>query len=433
MKIKIMNANILRMVEKEGVIAGDLAIDGEEIAFVGDVPETFRADKIIDGTNTLLVPGFINAHTHTPMSILRNYANDLELMEWLNTAIFPAEDRMDDECAYYGALLSMIEMIRSGCTAFEEQYMFVESIARATFESGMRGNIARGLVGDGEDEGSLKRLQENTALYQKWHGAGNGRIHVDFGPHAPYTCQDGILKKIMEAVDEAPGAGIHIHLCETETEVQGSIEQYGMTPVERLEKLGLFRDRRIVAAHGVHLSEDDITILKKYEVNIVHNPSSNLKLASGFAPVSKLLKAGINVALGTDGSSSNNNVNMVEELHIAGILAKAVAQDAKALPAYEIIKMATVNGAKALGIDEITGTLEAGKKADITVIDMGAAHWYPQTDLMAAVAYSMQSSDVRDVICNGKILMENRKLMTIDEQDVINKVQELSQKVLNRA
>jgi len=432
MKIKIINANILRMVQDEGVITGDLAISGEDIAFIGKVPDDFVADKTIDGSNTLVIPGLINAHTHTPMSILRNFANDLELMDWLTTAIFPAEDRMDEECGYYGALLSIIELIRSGCTAFEEQYMFVDSIAKAVYESGIRANIARGLVGDGEDEGSLQRLQENVDLYHKWHKKGKGRIHVDFGPHAPYTCQDGILKKVIEAVESLPDSGIHIHLCETQTEVKDSIEQYGMTPIERMEKLGLFDKKRVVAAHGVHLTDKDISIIKKHHVNIVHNPSSNLKLASGFAPVAKLISEGINVALGTDGSSSNNNVNMIEELHVAGILAKAVAQDAKALPAYEIIKMATINGAKALGLEEQTGSLEVGKKADIAIIDMSGAHWYPQTDLIAAVAYSMQGSDVRDVICNGKLLMEDRKLLTISEKDVIDKIQKLSKKVLNQ-
>ncbi|MEA4988204.1 MAG: amidohydrolase [Anaerovorax sp.] len=433
MKIKIEHANILRMVqENEGVITGDLAIDGEDIAFIGEVPNCFVADKTIDGSNTLVIPGLINAHTHTPMSIFRNYANDLELMDWLNTAIFPAEDRMDEECGYYGALLSMIELIQSGCTAFEEQYMFVDSIAKAALESGMRANIARGLVGDGKEEGSLQRLQENIDFHHKWHGKGSGRIRVDFGPHAPYTCQDGILKKVVDAVDALPDSGIHIHLCETQTEVEGSIEQYGMTPIERMERIGLFGQRRVIAAHGVHLTENDISILKKYNVHIVHNPSSNLKLASGFAPVAKLMNAGVNVALGTDGSSSNNNVNMVEELHIAGILAKAVAKDAKALPAYDIIKMATINGAKALGIDDQVGTIEVGKKADLAIIDMSGAHWYPQTDLIAAVAYSMQGSDVRDVICNGRLLMENRKLLTISEKSVICKVQKLSEKVLNQ-
>lgn len=435
MKLVIENTNILTMADADGcsTVKGSIGIEEDKIVFVGQVPEAFikDADKVIDGTDTISMPGLVNAHTHMPMSILRNFANDLELMDWLNTAIFPAEDRMDEECGYYGALLSAAELIHSGCTSFEEQYMFAESIAKAAADAGIRGNISRGIVGEGrDDEGCVKRVQENVRLYENWHGKAEGRIRVDFGPHAPYTCKDGALELVAETVKSLPEAGIHIHLCETEFEVNSSLDEFGVTPVKRLENLGLLEAGRVVAAHGVHLTEEDIEILKKYNVTIVHNPSSNLKLASGFAPVAKLIAKGINVALGTDGSSSNNNVNMIEEMHIAGILAKAVAKDAKALPAYEVLKMATINGAKALGIDSLTGTLEAGKKADIAVLDMKAAHWYPKNDLVAALAYSAQGSDVRDVICNGRLLMEDRKILTFDEEAVKQKVQELAAHVV---
>lgn len=431
MKILIRDTQILTVAGAEPeLISGSIAIENDTIIAVGKIPADFEPDKVIDGTDTLTMPGLINAHTHMPMSLLRNFGNDLDLMDWLETAIFPAEDRMDEECAYYGSLLSAAELIRSGCTAFEEQYMFPDAIARATEVSGIRGNISRGLIGDGKSQGSLERLEENKQAYEKWHGKADGRIRVDFGPHAPFTCENGILEKIVETVAELPDAGIHIHLCETMTEVNGCMADYGVTPVRRMEEVGLFTAKRVVAAHGVHLTEADMEILSSYPVHVVHNPSSNLKLASGFAKVQELLNRGINVALGTDGSASNNNLNMMEELHLAALLAKAVAGDAKALPAYEAVKMATINGAKALGIDHLTGTLEPGKKADLAVIDMTGAHWYPRTDLIAALVYAAQASDVRDVICNGQILMEDRNILTFDEQYVKEKVQLLSEKVL---
>ncbi len=432
MKLLIKGVKMLRMTgAAEGVVEGSIGIDGKEIAFAGQIPRGFEeaAERVIDGRGLLAMPGMVNAHTHTPMSLLRNYGNDLDLMDWLNQKIFPAEDRMDEEGAYYGALLSIVEMIRSGCTAFEDQYMFEEQIVKAAIDSGVRANVSKGLVGDGAEEGSIARLERNKWLYDNYHGAAEGRIQVDFGPHAPYTCGDGLFLKTVEAAMERPGAGLHVHLCETGGEVENSLRDYGMTPVARLEKLGVFDVPRVLAAHCVHVTQEDMDILKQHDVSVVHNPSSNLKLASGFAPVGRLLERGINVALGTDGSSSNNNQNLCEELHIAAILAKAVAEDAKVLPAYQAVEMAVNGGARALGIDRLAGSIEAGKRADLALIDITGANWAPHTDLLAAIPYSMSGSDVRTVLCDGRILMEDGTLTTIDEERVIAEVQARAGKV----
>lgn len=433
MKILIKGIQMLRMIgEEEGVIEGNIAIDGSIIAAVGCVSQEFekQADRIVDGSGLFAIPGLINAHTHTPMSLLRNYGSDLELMDWLNQKIFPAEDRMDEESAYYGALLSIGEMIRSGCTAFADMYMFEEQIVKAALSSGVRANVSKGLVGDGESEDSLSRLEKNKWLYDQYNGEGDGRIKVDFGPHAPYTCSDALFVKVAEAAAQRPGAGIHVHLSETRGEVENSILQFGMTPTARLEKLGLFHSTRVIAAHCVHLCREDLEILGRHNIVSVHNPSSNLKLASGFAPVGTLLEHGIPVALGTDGSSSNNNQNVCEELHLAAVLAKAAAKDAQVLPAYQAVELATSNGSKALGREDRIGSIEVGKQADLALINIHQLHWTPHTDLTAALVYSMCGSDVDTVICDGKFLMEKRRLLTIDEEKVMAEVEASAKSVV---
>lgn len=430
MKTIIQNVQMLRMADREeGVIRGDIAIDGENIVGASKAPDGFRAEKVIDGRGCLAIPGLVNGHIHAAMSVLRNYGNDLALMDWLHTKIFPAEEKLDGEWAYWGSMLSIVESIRSGCTAFADMYFFMDDTARAVKESGIRASLSRAAVGDGFDEGSMVRLRESAALHEQWHNAAEGRISVDMAAHAPYTCSDALFEKVM-AMAQEKNTGIHVHLHETAFEVESSLKEYGVRPIKRLERLGFFENTRIMAAHCVHLNDEDIDILAKHKVNIMHNPSSNLKLASGFAPVAKCAARGINVCIGTDGSSSNNNVNMCEEMHIAAILAKAVAEDPKAVSAYEAVEMATRNGAKTLGIEGLTGSIEEGKKADIAIIDMDKPHWYPLGNLVSAAAYSMSGSDVKTVLCNGKILMEDYELTTINEKEVMAKVQEIAGKVL---
>lgn len=429
MRLLISNVNILTMRSiEEGVFKGSICIEDDRIFALGEVPENFVADQIIDGSNHLAMPGLINAHTHMGMSLFRNYADDMPLMEWLNNKIWPIEANLTAEDVYYGSLLSMIELIRSGCTTFRDMYFFMEDVARATELSGLRANLGLGMVGVADPD--EKRFGEVRALYDKWHNQSNGRIRIEVAPHAPYTCSDDYLVKSTALAKEL-NTPLHIHLSESIFEVNQSLEQHGETPIEHMNALGVL-DAQVSGAHCVHLKSCDFPILKEKQVSVLYNPSSNLKLGNGFAPITRLVAEGINVALGTDGASSNNNVNMLEELHLGALVNKGVEANPTVLPAYKMLEIATINGAKALGIDAYTGTIETGKKADIILFDLNKPHLTPVHDLVAMVVYSASASDVSHVICNGEILMESYQIKTIPEREILQKVQMLSSKLIER-
>ena len=429
MNILIKNIDLVPMDGKEEVIKNtNIYIEEDQIVHIGELKEDIKVDRTIDGKNKLAMPGLINAHTHIGMSLLRNFADDLPLHEWLTQKIWPTEANLTAEDVYWGSLLSMIEMIQSGTTTFCDMYFFMDEVGKGLEETGMRGVLTRGLI---EEEGkNLGKLLNTKNLYKNWNGKGNGRIKVMVAPHAPYTCSPEFLEKIMDLAKELD-TGVHIHLSETEKEIEDSLKQWGKSPIKHVYDLGLF-NFPTVAAHCVHVDDDDINILKENNVSPVNNPSSNLKLASGFAPIDKMLKAGINVALGTDGSSSNNNLNMFEEIHLASIINKAVNKDAVSVPAIEALKMATINGAKALNWNKEIGSIEIGKKADIILIDMNKPHLYPLHNIISALAYSVQGSDVDTVIIDGKILMENREMKTIDVEKVMYNTEKIAQDLIRR-
>jgi len=392
----------------------NIYIEGDRIVHIGDLREDYKVDKVIDGKNKVAMPGFVNSHTHLAMSLLRNYADDLPLQEWLTKKIWPIEAKLNAEDVYWGSLLSMVEMIQSGTTTFCDMYFFMEEVGKGLEESGMRGVLTRGII---EEKGMEKeKIDYTRKLYEEWNGRGNGRIRVMVAPHAPYTCSPSYLKDILDLAVEL-NAGIHIHLSETKKEVEDSLRIYGKSPIKHVYELGLFK-QPTVAAHCVHIDDEDVNILKNNNVTAVYNPSSNLKLASGFAPVDKMLKAGVNVALGTDGASSNNNLNMFEEIHIASIVNKAVNMDAVSVTAKDVLTMATINGAKGLNWDNEIGSVEVDKKADIILIDMDKPHLYPLHNVMSALAYSAQGSDVDTVIIDGNIIMENREIKTLDVERI---------------
>jgi len=410
------------------VFQGDIGIDGERIVFVGSEPSGFHADKTIDGRDTITLPGLINAHTHISMSLMRNYADDLPFWPWLTEKIWPIEANLTAEDCYWGAMLSISEMVRSGVTTFSDMYFFMDDVAKAVEETGIRANLSRGLVG-GDD--SDKKLQEAIKLRKDWHGSCSGRITVDLAPHAPYTCDVETMKTIIEA-SHSNDTRIHIHLSESKKEVADSYEANGKSPIKNMLDQGVF-ERPTFAAHCVHLSDDDIKIIKEKNVSVINNPGSNLKLGNGFAPITKLLNEGVNVALGTDGSSSNNNLNMFEEMNLAALVNKALDGDTTVVPAYTAIKMATINGAKALGIDHEVGSIEVNKKADIIIVDIEKPHFYPRLDAIASLVYSAQASDVKTVICNGQVLMEDRKIMTFDEKTVFHKAEKCAKELIKKA
>ena len=397
----------------------NIAIADDRILSMGDVPHDFHADKTIDGTRHFAIPGLVNAHTHASMTLLRSYADDMKLMDWLQTMIWPIEAKLHSDDIYWGAMLAAVEMIRSGTTAFADMYgPDMDRVAEVTEVSGLRGVLARGLIGVAPD--ADKKLEENAALYETYHGAADGRITVMFGPHALYTCPPDYLKKIAQRAQQL-GAEIHIHMSETVGEVESCLKDYGKRPFAHVESTGLFENGTI-AAHCVHLDDEDFSIIKKHNIRIAHNPSSNMKLASGIAPVPRMLKEGICVALGTDGASSNNNLDMLDEVQLSALLHKVDTLDPLAVPALTAVKMGTEYGAQALSLKDV-GQLVPGQKADIALFSMHGAEWTPCYNPVSLLAYSGKSSSVDTVIVNGKILMENRELKTLDEERILYEAQ----------
>lgn len=430
-KIFIRNATIIPMTGVDDrIVNGEIGIEGNRIVMVGGagtVPENWGADEVIDAQGMVALPGFINCHTHAAMTLLRSYADDLPLMEWLSERIWPLEDRLTAEDVYWGTMLCILEMIKSGTTTFADMYFFMEEVARAVEQSGIRASLSRGMIGVAPT--AQLALDETETFLTNWHGAAGGRITAMVGPHAPYTCPPEYLKKVLNMA-ERHGVGVHIHLAETRSEVDDIRKQYGRSPIEYVNDVGLL-ELHVLGAHCVHLTQDDIKILKEKNVGVAHNPESNMKLASGIAPVPQLLAEGINVGLGTDGAASNNNVDMLEEMRSAALLHKVNTGDPMTLPSYQALEMATVNGARVLGINDI-GIIKEGYKADIILIDFQKPHLYPRHDIVAHTVYAAQSSDVDTVIIDGLVVMKNGLVKTVNEAEIMENVQRCADRLVGK-
>ncbi len=410
-------------------LAGDIAIQDDLIAEIGpNLTAKYPDYEVIDGKNSLVLPGLINCHTHAAMTMLRSYADDLPLQEWLETKIWPREAHLQSKDIYWGTMLSILEMIKSGTTTFADMYFFMEQTAKAVEETGIRASLSRGMVGLG-DSGELA-FKESEELVKNWHGKAEGRISCLLGPHAPYTCTPDYLERVMKLADSLK-VGLHIHLAETLTEVENITKEYGLPPIKLMDSLGLFDGRHVLAAHCVHLTEEEIDILVKKKVGIAHNPESNMKLASGIAPIPQLLAAGALVGLGTDGASSNNNLDMIGEMHTCALLHKVATGDPTVLSAYQVLEMATLKGAQALGLEKL-GSLQPGYKADLIMLDLHKAHLTPHYDPIANLAYAAHSSDVKTVIIDGNLVMKDYQLLTIDEERVIFEAERLGQDLISR-
>ncbi len=399
----------------------DLYIEGSRIAAIGNKPEGFKEDKVIDGKNKLAIPGLVNCHTHSYMSFMRNVADDLSFMDWLFGTIDPIEQQMTDEDTYWGACLAIIEMMKSGTTCFNDMQMNIHQTTRAVKESGMRAVISRGLVGSGNDEAGQMRLRQ--AYEERDAAADCDRLTFMLGPHAPYTCDDGFMRIVSEEAKKN-NMRIHVHLSESESEIQQIKDKYGCTPIEMADKNGLF-DVPAIAAHCVQITESDMDILKAKNVSVVTNPASNMKLGNGFAPVPEMLEKGINVCLGTDGAASNNSLNLFHEMSLLALIHKGVKRTPQCVSAKENIRIATINGAKALGLEKEIGSLEVGKKADIAILNLNTPSLTPRNNLIAGLSYSANGSEVETVIIDGKVTMEDRKVLTMDEELVYKKVNEI--------
>ena len=398
----------------------DLLIKNDLISEISDNISEKNVDKIIDAKDKILLPGFINTHTHLSMTLFRGLADDLALDEWLNDNIWPMEANLNGNYCYIGALLGAVELIKSGTTTFSDMYFYMEDVAKAVEESGIRAVLSYGMIDFGDEEKRKVEIENNMTLFKNCHDTADGRIKVFLGPHSPYTASEELLKEVRKLADEN-GMKIHIHVSETQKEIDDVFNEKGLRPFEYLDSIG-FLGPDVLCAHCVWLNDNEIDIIKKNDVKISHNPCSNMKLASGIAPVSKLIDNDICVSIGTDGASSNNNLDLIEELKTASLLQKVSTLDPKVLTSDEAIAIGTINGAKALGLEDEIGSIEVGKKADLILIDTNNANMIPDSsNLSSNIIYSANGSNVDTTICNGKILMENKKLTTLDEQEIYDK------------
>ncbi|HHU81638.1 MAG TPA: amidohydrolase [Firmicutes bacterium] len=409
---------------------GMVKITGNKIATVGPWREPVKETEpyeVIDARNRLVMPGLVNTHTHAAMVLLRGVADDLPLMTWLKEKIWPLEDRLTAEHIYWGTRLAINEMLLSGTTTFADMYFFEEE-ARAVEETGIRAVLSRGLIG--LEEQAEKNLEEAVTQAREWRGRAGNRITVMLGPHAPYTCPPAFLKEVVAAAKQYQ-LGIHIHLAETADELVEIGKEYGKRPVAYLAEQGLFT-RPVLAAHAVWLDDGEISYLARQKVAIAHNPSSNMKLASGIAPVPKLLAAKIPVGLGTDGAASNNRLDIFTEMRTAALLHKVQTNDPTVIPAETALKMATIYGARALGLGDVTGSLEPGKSADLIMLDLKKSHLTPLHDPVSLVVYAARGSDVSDVMANGEWLVREGRLVRWEEEEVLGEATRCAQSLVKK-
>ena len=425
MNILIENVKILTMADGEVIKNGNIYIENEKIKKITNNKIDFSYDKKIDGKNYLAMPGFVNAHTHVGMSLFRNFSDDVELMTWLNEKIWPLEDKLIAEDVYWASLLSHAEMIMTGTTSFADMYYFEDQTIKALEKSKMRAQISRGLT---LEDKNYKKIEESIDLFKKYENSQNGRINIAFGPHAVYTTDKNYIKEINKYAKKYK-MPIHIHLSETKTENTDCMKRFNQSPTEVFEECGIFENKTI-AAHGVYLSDKDLDILSKYDVSVVHNPSSNLKLSSGFLDCTRVINKKINLAMGTDSSASNNNLSMIKEISLTSLVSKY--NNPQNLKAYDVLKMATINGAKALGLDDKIGTLEEGKLADIILIDLNNPNHTPQNNLISSLPYSTFDKDVSYVIINGDLVYDDKKFVYLNEEEIIKNAEKSFKKLRNR-
>lgn len=418
MKILFENCSILLRKNNEyiGLENAFLGVDGKYIDYIGTTRPNKKYDVIKDYTDKLIMPGLVNAHTHTPMVFLRSLGAGLSLQDWLNNVIFPTEAKLTPEIVRISSYYAILEMIASGITSFSDMYNFAEETAIAVKDSGIKANINKNIFCYDENEKiEDSQIPASVEFYDKYNNTCDGRLKVDFSIHAEYTNKPHIVKEYSRICKER-NARMHIHLSETKKEVNECIGRYGVSPAKWFEDLGTF-DCPTIAAHFVWPVNNDLEILKKHNVSTVHNPTSNMMLGSGFAPINKLIRNGINVGLGTDGAASNNNLNMFEEMHLCSVLSDGFHLDPKYLSNSQVIDMATINGTKLQGRDD-TGTIEVGKCADIIALDMKHIHLFPVLDYPAIITKSAQASDVCMTMVDGQILYEDGKYLTLDADKI---------------
>lgn len=402
----------------------DLYIQGNRIAGIGRCPDGFVPQKTIDATNQLIIPGLINCHTHTYMSVFRNLADDLSFSDWLFDNIMPREDKLTPEDAYWGAMLSCMEMIKTGTTTFLDMHMFKHQTALAAQKTGMRAVISRGLSGEGHKEDGLRRIKEAKEEMERF--ANESRITFMYAPHAIYTCDTEYLSLVLEEAkrDNLP---LHVHLSETTDEFEQCLNSHGMTPVAYLDSLGLF-EIPTVAAHCVQLTSEDIDLLARRGVNIAANPKSNLKLGNGYAPIPELLDAGVNICLGTDSQASNNTLNLFSDMNYTALIHKGTHHNAETISANDVLSFATRNGAKALQLSD-GGSIKEGALADLTILDLNVPQFMPRNNLTSALVYSANGSEVNTVIIDGEVVLEQGHMTKVDELEIYEHINDIMTRI----
>jgi 5-methylthioadenosine/S-adenosylhomocysteine deaminase len=404
----------------------DLRIDGTVIGAISEEGLTARAgEAVIEGHGKLVTPGFINAHTHLPMVLFRGLADDLPLQTWLQDHIWPIEKLLGPEDVYWASLLALAEMIRAGTTQFADMYFFTDEIGRAVEEAGLRALLSYGIIALTLDRQGQRELEKAESVVTRWKGVGGERIQTAVSPHSVYTCGEDVWRGAI-ALAQKHEVPLHTHLAETQEEVDQCRAKQGLSPVFALEKNGAF-EVPTLAAHCVHVDQEDIRLLAERGVKVVHCPKSNAKLGTGIAPIVAMRQAGITVMLGTDGAASNNSLNMIEEMRAAALLQKATSKDAKALTARDVFEMATVAGREILG----TGGLAVGQEADLVLIDLDHVRTLPLYDPLSTLVYAAHAESVSDVIVAGQFVLRERELVTIDEERVKEEVKHLSSRYRN--
>jgi len=395
-----------------------------------DEPGALDGDDELDASEGLVIPGLVNAHTHVAMTLLRGLADDKPLDAWLQEDVWPVEAELTADDIRVGAELGLVEMIRSGTTALSDMYFAVEEIAEAVDQAGMRAVLGFTAVTVGkDDEGARADLEESLDVARNLDGTADGRVRTTFQPHSLTTVGEDYLREFVpKALDD--DLSIHLHANETRDEVTPIVDEHEMRPLAYADDIGLL-DGDTYVAHGVHVDESEIDLLAETGTGVAHCPASNMKLASGMAPVQDLLDAGVTVGIGTDGAASNNDLDMFDEMRDAAMIGKLAADDASAVDAGTVVEMATENGAALLGFD--SGRIEAGANADLAVIDLDAPHLTPAHDLVSHLAYAVNGSDVRHTVCDGEVLMRDRTVEVFDEAAVRDRASEHAAALVERA
>ena len=422
MNFKIINGKLLISENgKINIVEKDLYVNGNTLSFA---PLKGTAYETVDAKDRLVMPGLINMHTHVYMSVLRNYADDVDFGEWLFNRCMPVEDKLPVEAAYWTNLLGFMEMIKTGTTSYVDMHMYRCQSAKAAKDAGMRGFIGRGLVGEDLYTDGMKRFQEALDEKEEYEC---DTLKFILSPHAIYSASPKLMKQVVEE-SKKRGMLHQTHLSEGVTEVEDCLKKYGKTPVALLDEIG-FLDNETILAHCVQMRDDDMDIIRKAGATVVTNPASNAKLGNGFAPICTMKDKGINVAVGTDGCASNNTLNMFREMGILSIFHKGLEKDSTAMPSEYVVNAATVNAAKALHEDDL-GVIKEGAKADIIFVDLKTPSMFPNNNIVSSLCYSANGSEVRSVMINGQFVMKDNILLTIDEERVYSEVEKIVKKYL---